>query len=141
MADKLSPMQQELLRRADSIFDAISTTVGQAKDLAVEQLPDIAYQYIAFSRAYLTFIMLGVVTAMIAIQVVTITFGNRSCKRNSSYSKDVWDFDQWAPWIMVTAVSTTLFGGIFLANVKDFFMVWFAPKVFLIEHLVHLVKG
>lgn len=49
MADKLSPIQEELLKRADSIFSSVATAVGQAKDIAVEQLPDIAYQYIAYN--------------------------------------------------------------------------------------------
>jgi hypothetical protein len=53
----LSPMQNELLRRADSIFDSISNTVSKASDLAIqggkavaEQIPDIAFQYIAYGR-------------------------------------------------------------------------------------------
>lgn len=44
-AQTLSPIQEELLKRADSIFDSIAKSVAQAKDFAVEQLPDIAIQY------------------------------------------------------------------------------------------------
>lgn len=140
MTDKLSPIQDELLKRADSIFSSISTAVGQAKDLAVEQLPDIAYQFVAYNRAYLTFIVLFAIICFVAVQVITIKFGNRTCKSNYGSSKDRWDFEQYMPWIFATVTSTVVFGGIFLANLKDLFMVWFAPKIFLIEQIVQLVK-
>lgn len=137
MADKLSPMQEELLKRADSIFGAISTAVGQAKDLAVEQLPDIAYQFIAYNRAYLTFIVLFTIVGWAGFQALCIWYNNKSCRLQKI---NQWDFDQWAPWFIGTFVTTAFFGIIFLNNVKDLFMVWFAPKIFLIEHLIQLVK-
>ena len=137
MADKLSPMQEELLSRADAIFGSIATAVGQAKDLAVEQLPDIAYQYIAFNRAYLTFISLFAVVCWAGFQALCIWYNNKSC--NLQKLKQ-WDFDQWVPWAMGTFLTTAFFGIMFLNNVKDLFMVWFAPKIFIIEHIIQLVK-
>lgn len=139
MSDKLTPLQAELLKRADSIFGAISEAVGQAKDLAIEQLPDIAYQFIAYNRAYLTFVIAMSIIVFVVLQTVMIKYGNRTCK-NRSYNKGRWDFEQWMPWICGTAISSLFCVTIFLANIRDLFMVWFAPKIFLIEQLVYLVR-
>ena len=67
----VSPMQQELLSRADSIFSGISSAVGTAKEFAVEQLPDIAYQFVAFGRFYESaWISLAFVTFAVGIYLL-----------------------------------------------------------------------
>lgn len=57
-ADKLSPLQQNLLDRADSIFAAIGNTVTKATDFATAEIPDIAYQYVAYGRVMATVILI-----------------------------------------------------------------------------------
>lgn len=58
MQEKLSPIQTELLSRADSIFASISAAVGKATDFAAVQIPEIAIQYVAYGRAYKTTLVL-----------------------------------------------------------------------------------
>lgn len=140
MTDKLSPIQEQLLSRADAIFASIAEAVGQAKGIAVEQLPDIAYQYIAFNRAYLTFVVVMSVAIWVSFQVFCIRWANKACLDNY-HDKGHWNESQGIPYSLGTFTLTFLCGMFFLANIKDFFMVWFAPKIFLIEHLVNLVKG
>jgi hypothetical protein len=114
--------------------------VGQAKDLALEQLPDIAYQYIAFERAYLTFTIVTAIVVFIGWQIFIIPFLNKQCLKNS-YSKGRWDEDQGLPYVISTAGLGLFCGLALFNNIKDFFMVWFAPKIFIIENIIHLVKG
>jgi len=74
MTEKLSPMQDELLKRADSIFDGISKTVSATKEFALEQIPDVAYQLIAYQRAWLTFetfVLFAMVLSLIHISEPT----------------------------------------------------------------------
>ena len=113
MADKLSTIQEELLKRADSIFSSVATAVGQAKDIAVEQLPDIAYQYVAYNRVYLTLLCLGSVSLWLLLQYIVINRMNHWAK-----GKD-WDADQIGVYLMTTFISAILFGGMFLATLKD----------------------
>ena len=47
-AESLSPMQAELLKRADDIFKSIGEAVTKASDIAAEQIPDIAMQYVTY---------------------------------------------------------------------------------------------
>jgi hypothetical protein len=131
----LSPMQAALLSRADSIFTALGNTVEKAKDMAVEggkmvaeQLPDIAYQYVAYGRA--------INTVYIAIAIAIMFIGWRVARKMNCDMGESEFFGR-------------LFGGIapmivgvivFLVNLKDFIMVWFAPKVWLIMEIAELVR-
>lgn len=130
MADKLSPLQEQLLQRADSIFNSISTGVAKATDFASEQIPDIAIQYVAFGRAYSTAILMAC-----AIFVIAWALYMHKLIRSNTDNE---------PQIMIVGV----IGGIgslvsvltATENMKDFFLVWFAPKIWLITEIVKIVK-
>jgi hypothetical protein len=132
-------LNEELLKRANTILESVSTAVGQAKDFTLEQLPDIAYQYISFSRAYVTFVVVLSIVTFVSIQIATIKWANRSCKDNS-YDRGKWDDGQGIPYAMATSLSIVVCFPIILNNLRELFMVWFAPKIFLIERIVTLVK-
>ena len=51
-------MNEQLQAKLVEILSGIQAAVKAAGDFALEQLPDIAYQYIAFGRAYYTFIII-----------------------------------------------------------------------------------
>lgn len=57
-------MQQEMLSRADAIFRYVGETVAKATDFASQQVPDIATQFIVYSRATSTVAMLAGVLAI-----------------------------------------------------------------------------
>lgn len=132
MADKLSPMQEQLLQRADSIFASISAGVAKASDFASEQIPDIAIQYVAFGRAYSTAVMVLCIVYLIAWTVSMY-------KLIKSENNDS---------IIPVAILVAIFGGaasiatviMLFVNMKSFFLVWFAPKIWLITEIVKLVK-
>lgn len=130
MADKLSPIQEQLLQRADSIFNSISTGVAKATNFASEQIPDIAIQYVAFGRAYYTAILMGCAIFVIAWALCMY----KLVKANTNNEPQI--------------IGTGIVGGIFslisvltsAENMKDFFLVWFAPKIWLITEIVKIVK-
>lgn len=138
MAEKMSEMQQELLQRADAIFAKIAEAATAATDFAAAQLPDIAYQYIAFNRAYITFAIVSSIIIWVGFQVFMIKYNNKQAIKN--YDKR-WSADEGVPYVIGTIILTILCGDAFFGNIKDFFMVWFAPKIFLITNIVQMVKG
>ena len=65
MNKDLSPLQQELLTRADNIFSSISDVVGKTTTFAAEQIPDIALQYVAYGRVISTMTVVVGLTLLI----------------------------------------------------------------------------
>ena len=149
-ASNLSPMQQELLNRADKIFDWIGNSVDKVGDLAIqggkavaEQIPDIAYQYVAYGRASLTtYVILGLLFLALSYHCVW-RVGIRNKLNLPNYHN--WSGENWA----VSRIIIMMGGGaggfiigsiLVFNNLKELFLVWFAPKVWLMLELVHLVK-
>lgn len=136
--DQLTPLQQQLLDRADSIMDSIATTVNKASTFAAEQVPDIALQYVAFGRAS--------ISAYVAISVIVFCIAFWLCIRvgimnSRGYPADGYSWDD-------RRIGATLFGGgmgvisiiAFFINLNNFIMVWVAPKIWLINEIARLVK-
>jgi hypothetical protein len=129
--EQLTPMQQELLNRADSIFVAMKDAAVAAKDFAMEQLPDIVYQLIMFERAFLT---ITVFLPFIFIPLFVVMFFKTSNENNEGAC------------ILYGFTTLFLFIASFIsfismiANFKSFLMVWFAPKIYLIQYLTELLK-
>ena len=136
--DALTPLQQNLLDRADSIMDSIATTVDKASTFAAEQVPDIALQYVAFGRASITaYVALSMVMFCVAFWLcIRVGIMNSRKYPTSNYS---WDDRR---------IGATIFGGglgvvsiiVFLVNLNNFIMVWVAPKIWLINEIARLVK-
>lgn len=139
--ETLSPMQQELLSRADAIFASVGKSIETAVDFGKEQLPDIAYQYLAFSRAYISLASIIEFIIMIIGLWLIINVGIRDTRK---LGMDKWNAD----WV-ASRYSIVIFGFfialismiMFFSNLKPLLLVWLAPKIFLIQGMVELVKG
>lgn len=134
MSDKLSPMQEQLLGQASSILQSVTDTVSKASTFAAEQLPDIALQYVAYGRATMTTLVLLGVLGLIAFWWVVI----QVCFKNKYGMKDS-EGRAFMGFLATMVLGVPSFV-ILAVNLSDFFMVWVAPKVWLIKELVHLVK-
>lgn len=128
----LSPLQQALLNRADEIMNAISAAAHSATDFAKEQLPDIAMQYVAYGRGYTTFVVVIGALLMIAGLVGFFRYVIGNAKDYSEDGRIV---------VGIFTVISTFVGSIVLfTNISTFMMVWLAPKVWLIQEIVHMIK-
>lgn len=140
MASELSPIQKELLGRADSIFGAISDAVSKASNFAAEQIPDIAMQYVAFGRAYHTSMIVGAIAIFLLglYFIIFLTF-----KNSAKLPNDRWGQPHGGRFFFamggIGAVVTGVCG--VGANLQNFLMVWFAPKIWLIQSMAKLIKG
>ena len=122
-------IEQKLMEQASNILEAITNAVGQAKELAIEQLPDIAYQYILYNRAYYSIIFI-VFTIILAISTILIYKKEQKCS--------IWDSGYyWFLGSIITIVPSII---ALMLNFKQLLLVWLAPNIFLIEQLVNLIK-
>lgn len=121
----MSDLSKELLTRADLIFGKIADATSQAGTFAMEQLPDIATQFILYSRVYYT--VWFVIAILLCVLAVWMT-------------KKWWDSSEGA--VMLFAL-WPLLGGIvlFVYSTSPMLMSWLAPKIFLITEIVKLVKS
>lgn len=133
MSDKLSPMQEQLLAQASNILQSVTDTVSKAADFASSQVPDIALQYVTYGRASTTaFIVIGLLFLLAAWWLAFRV----SIKNVYNMGADGRAFSGiFGGTLAIFAGLATVF-----ANINSFLMVWFAPKVWLIKEIVHLVK-
>jgi hypothetical protein len=136
--ETLSPIQQEMLNRADAIFNAIGKTVDATVEFGKEQIPDIAYQYLTFERVYISVIfVLFLGTLLLGLWlVVNVAFRNTlNIATDGSGFSDLRFFSG----LCGLCVSILGVSGV-LGNMRTLFMVWFAPKIYLIQSMVDIIK-
>lgn len=129
--ETLSPIQQELLSRADSIFASIGTAVGKATDFAAVQIPDIAIQYVAYGRAYSTITIIFSLVLLLLGLWLFVGICVMDCTEDENHR--IGGFFVGMP---LTVVGISLMA----QHMSNFMMVWFAPKIWLITELVKLAK-
>lgn len=136
MNKNLTPIQTELLNRADSIFKTNAETASKVSDFAAEQLPDIAYHYIAMERVYLSSIVGLAILFIIASSIFVWKFTVKNCMNFTGYDDDL----RYYVLFPYTFIVIVLFI-VFFTNLKSLIMVWFAPKIYIITNIVTLIKG
>ena len=132
-------MKQDLQDKLIQVIDSIQAATGKASDFALEQLPDIAQQYVLYGRvkSAVTFVV------MLLISAVLLKYAHWAYKNPWNTSPFSIDKDQKRSESNLFAIfSSVVFGLIFsiLAVTSFNFLVWFAPKVWLLRELVGMVK-
>ncbi len=163
-------MDKELQSKLVEILGSIQTAAGKAGDFALSQLPDIAQSYVTYGRAYtLAIAIVGfavfcggfwaircvnkrVRAADAAFQAELADYKAREAAhmelmKSAAYpsgfysssphrghyfeASDPWPA-QYAPFVLGTLI--------LMMNASQLFLVWFAPKVWLLRELTSLVK-
>lgn len=117
-------MNEQLQSKLVDILTGIQTAIKTAGDFAWGQLPDIATQYVMYGRALYT---VGVGFGLLLIAIALF----------SSWRFVFKDEDAWTFPMIVGGVLGCL---ITAANIGPMLLVWFAPKVWLLQELSKLVK-
>jgi hypothetical protein len=128
-------MNEELQANLAEVLGAITDGVTQTKDFAVEQLPDVAHQYIMFSLAFETVSF----TLAVAILITSVVVGLRVAKRIKAWPRHEFSHAD-AAIAMFCGFGTFLSALSALALLKPLLMVWFAPKVYLLQGIAGLLK-
>lgn len=128
-------MKEELQLKLVEILTSIQSAAGKASDFALSELPDIAQSYLTYGRVE--------VTAWLLLALFLVGYGIHICGRaGKEVSKPM---AQQNDAIMIfggiSGIASVVVGFIVLmATISNFFLVWFAPKVWLLKELAHLLK-
>ena len=132
-------MKEELQDKLVEILAAIQTTAGQAKDFTLAQLPDIAQSYVMYGRvksAVLVTLLLLIAAGLLALAV-------HAYKNPWNISEYSWDRDKKrseSNWMAMWLGGGLGIFMIFAAFTTFNWLVWFAPKVWLLKEIANLLK-
>jgi hypothetical protein len=120
-------MNNELENQLASILRDIATTAAQANDFTLEQLPDVANQYITFGMVFWTF---SFVVALLVL-ALCVVLGIKSSKANALN-------EFFRPLTAITlgifAIVSIPYTGYYVA------LVWFAPKIYLLDGIAGMMR-
>lgn len=126
-------MKEELNTKLVEILTSIQTAAGKASDFALEQLPDIAQSYVLYGRVF------SLVTVLLCLAVLlALVWLFRVTYRATSEG----DADEivWVPVGIGGVVVVVIAMFFLLEGLQSTFLVWFAPKVWLLKELASLIK-
>ena len=133
-------MNSELQTQLASVLAAIQRATSASADFALAQLPDIAQQYVMYGRVS----SLWITTALLAAAAAML-YVSRWAYKNPWYEDEFYNADRKkrtegnCAVIFFTAAAGTL---LLLIAVTTFnWMVWVAPKVWLLLELARMVGG
>lgn len=115
----------ELLTKALAAAEA-------AKDFAVEQLPDVAQQYVLYVGITATF---WCVFALLIFLSPTVLFFVLKRFQDGEIDGDVI-----GPTVIFGIITTAISFGVFVISFDKAIMAFFAPKILLIQFAAELVK-
>lgn len=126
-------MKDELNAKMVEILTSIQTAAGKASDFALEQLPDIAQSYVLYGRAYITFLF----AFLLALSLLS-AYG--SWKAWKSISEDPIDAEGFVFIMVISGLASGISLFFAMINTSQLFLVWFAPKVWLLKELARLIR-
>jgi hypothetical protein len=122
-------MNKELESKLVEVISSISDSVTQVKDFAVEQLPDVAQQYILFGMVWEA-IALAIFLILSACSIKIVIWGIK----NNAIS------DTGICAILFGGIGSIIFSLLSIAQIQQVLLVFLAPKLYLIQGLANLVK-
>lgn len=122
-------MNDQLQAQISQILAQIMVSVGEVKDFSVQQLPDIAQQYINYG--IWTSGIYSVICFIISVAIIIL--GYKCLKRAQ-------DDDDYIPAFMIPFFLGVLSIAAFFHNLHNFILVMTAPKVWFILELKNLLS-
>ena len=133
-------MNSELQTQLASVLAAIQRATSASADFALTQLPDIAQQYVMYGRVS----SLWTTTALLAAAAAML-YVSRWAYKNPWYEDEIYRADrkQRAEGNLVVIFFTAAMGTalLLIAVTTINWMVWVAPKVWLLRELARMVGG
>lgn len=126
---------EALLKKSTEVLDVILNTVKSGSEFAVEQLPDVAQQFIAYNiwwNGFVAFVSFAIVVLCIYTVVKVKKYGKRD-SRNELEAAEQFK-------IIGAVVGCFICSIIFLESAKDLLLFVLAPKVAIIQFFAGFVK-
>jgi hypothetical protein len=132
-------MKEELQGKLVEILTSIQTAAGKAGEFALEQLPDIAQSYVVYGRVT----TVVTTTCLLALAVALVGLARWAYKNpwnTSSYSWDEGKKRSESNYQMMFIPGAVGALCAILAISSFNWLVWFAPKVWLLKEIATLLK-
>ena len=129
-------MNEELQSKLVEVLTGISEGVAQAKDFGVEQLPDVAHQYIMFGMVWETTAFV-VLTLLLLPSLRLAWVGIKLLTANDA---DESDESRGFTFLLLGGIASLCLGFLAMVQLKAVLLVWFAPKLYLLQGIAGLVK-
>ena len=129
-------MNEELQSKLVEVLTGISESVAQAKDFAIEQLPDVAQQYIMFGMVWETTAFVVLTLLLLASLCVAWAGVKPFLSETPSYE----DEDGGLGLLLLGGIPSLFLGVGWVLQLKALLLVWFAPKLYLLQGIAGLVK-
>ena len=129
-------MNEELQSKLVEVLTGISEGVAQAKDFAVEQLPDVAQQYIMFGMVWET----TAFVVLILLLLPSLSLMWSGLKLMTSENSDYSDENRGFTFLLLGGIASLCLGFLAIVQLKAVLLVWFAPKLYLLQGIAGLVK-
>jgi hypothetical protein len=129
-------MNEELQSKLVEVLTGISEGVAQAKDFAVEQLPDVAQQYIMFGMVWETTAFAMLIAATGLCCWVFVRGWKLALDKKSSYG----EADRGQLMMLFSSMTGIVFAIFAVVQLRSTLLVWLAPKLYLLQGIAGLVK-
>ena len=129
-------MKDDLQLKLVEILSQIQAGVIKASDFAMTQLPDIAQQYIVYGRVKSIVVFMLLILFSIGMAIMA-RWVYKNPWNSCSYSDDPRG-EESSFWLFTCCFLSPFF--FCLAFLLFDYLVWFAPKVWILKELTTLVK-
>lgn len=129
-------MNPELQKELLSWLQALKEAVGTGAAFAAQQIPQVLWEKILLDRVYYT----TLVFLFLLAGTLILFKGRKGILAWGERHADESDGLTWLASYLALVVSAVIPLLVFLANGYDLAMVWFAPRLYLIEWLKEMVK-
>lgn len=136
-------MNEELQSKLADVLGGISEAVVQTKDFAVEQLPDVAMQYVYFGLAWHGFSVAALLLFVVAVVVGWVKFLKWAKQVDEQGLRNGWtEIGEMAvvPLLLLTGLTSIPALIMFTHQAYYLLMALFAPKIYLIQGIAELLK-
>jgi hypothetical protein len=132
-------MKEELQTKLVEILGSIQTAAGKAGDFAMIQLPDIAQSYVVYGRVVTS------ITSAALVVFGALLLGLAFWAYKNPWNLSIWDFERNKKRSDSNIIVMVFPGGggaiaIFAAFASFDWLVWLAPKVWLLKEIATLIK-
>ena len=129
-------MKDELQTKLAEILTTIQNGIGSSADFALEQLPDIAQQYVLYGRVWSTISVLVCLATTALVVWITARFGwvNKQTDEDEAWTEE-------RILVSIFGSFVSVIGAIFFVlALKNAVFIWLAPKAWLLKEVAGLLK-
>lgn len=132
-------MDPALQQKVTEILDYLLKTTKAGVDFASEQLPLVAWEQVAFARVWYPLVV------VLCVAGIAVTASTRRWQWVRAWDKEHTDKEDRGIAISVYTVgmiiATAILGVALFIHLKIAVLAWFAPRVYLLQWAVELVKS